>query len=279
LIISRSGSAHTANFKSNHTMEFDNLLHHIEEGIATIKINRPKKLNALDIQTIQELDTAIRQYLDDSSTDGIIITGEGEKAFAAGADIAEFSEYTPSQAKEMAENTRTVFQNIENATKPVVAAINGFALGGGCELAMACHMRVATSNARLGQPEVGLGLIPGYGGTQRMTQLIGKTKALEFLLTGDMITAAQAENLQLINKMVEPGELEEYCYQLIQKIQRQSPMAVAKIIRAVNSYYREAEDGFETETQEFANSFGTGEFKEGVSSFLNKQKPDFKRQS
>lgn len=260
-------------------MEFDNLLHHIEEGIATIKINRPKKLNALDIQTIQELDTAIRQYLDDSSTDGIIITGEGEKAFAAGADIAEFSEYTPSQAKEMAENTRTVFQNIENATKPVVAAINGFALGGGCELAMACHMRVATSNARLGQPEVGLGLIPGYGGTQRMTQLIGKTKALEFLLTGDMITAAQAENLQLINKMVEPGELEEYCYQLIQKIQRQSPMAVAKIIKAVNSYYREAEDGFETETQEFANSFGTGEFKEGVSSFLNKQKPDFKRQS
>ncbi len=279
MIISRSGSAHTANFKSNHTMEFDNLLHHIEEGIATIKINRPKKLNALDIQTIQELDTAIRQYLDDSSTDGIIITGEGEKAFAAGADIAEFSEYTPSQAKEMAENTRTVFQNIENATKPVVAAINGFALGGGCELAMACHMRVATSNARLGQPEVGLGLIPGYGGTQRMTQLIGKTKALEFLLTGDMITAAQAENLQLINKMVEPGELEEYCYQLIQKIQRQSPMAVAKIIKAVNSYYREAEDGFETETQEFANSFGTGEFKEGVSSFLNKQKPDFKRQS
>ena len=279
MIISRSGSAHTANFKSNHTMEFDNLLHHIEEGIATIKINRPKKLNALDIQTIQELDTAIQQYLDDSSTDGIIITGEGEKAFAAGADIAEFSEYTPSQAKEMAENTRTVFQNIENATKPVVAAINGFALGGGCELAMACHMRVATSNARLGQPEVGLGLIPGYGGTQRMTQLIGKTKALEFLLTGDMITAAQAENLQLINKMVEPGELEEYCYQLIQKIQRQSPMAVAKIIRAVNSYYREAEDGFETETQEFANSFGTGEFKEGVSSFLNKQKPDFKRQS
>lgn len=279
MIISRSGSAHTANFKSNHTMEFDNLLHHIEEGIATIKINRPKKLNALNIQTIQELDTAIRQYLDDSSTDGIIITGEGEKAFAAGADIAEFSEYTPSQAKEMAENTRTVFQNIENATKPVVAAINGFALGGGCELAMACHMRVATSNARLGQPEVGLGLIPGYGGTQRMTQLIGKTKALEFLLTGDMITAAQAENLQLINKMVEPGELEEYCYQLIQKIQRQSPMAVAKIIRAVNSYYREAEDGFETETQEFANSFGTGEFKEGVSSFLNKQKPDFKRQS
>lgn len=279
MTIFRNGSAHTANFKSSHNMEFDNLLHHIEEGIATIKINRPKKLNALNIQTIQELNNAVRQYLDDSATDGIIITGEGEKAFAAGADIAEFSEYTPSQAKEMAENTRTVFQHIENANKPVVAAINGFALGGGCELAMACHMRVATSNARLGQPEVGLGLIPGYGGTQRMTQLIGKTKALEFLLTGDMITAAQAENLQLINKMVEPGELEEYCYQLIQKIQRQSPMAVAKIIRAVNSYYREGEDGFETETQEFANSFGTGEFKEGVSSFLNKQKPDFKGQS
>lgn len=258
-------------------MNFDNLLHHASEGIATVKINRTKKLNALDIQTIQEIDQAVHHYLEDDQIDGIIITGEGEKAFAAGADVAEFAEYTPSQAKEMAENTRSVFKRIENAPKPIVAAINGFALGGGCELAMACHMRVATSNARLGQPEVGLGLIPGYGGTQRMTQLIGKTKAMEFLLTGDMITAGQAENMQLINKMVEPGELEDYCVNLIQKIGKQSPMAVGKIIQAVNAYYREGEDGFDTETHEFANAFGTQNFNEGVNAFLNKTKPDFQR--
>lgn len=257
-------------------MNFDNLLHHINEGIAIIKINRPKKLNALDIQTIQEIDQAIHGYLRDDQIDGIIITGEGEKAFAAGADVAEFAEYTQSQAKEMAENTRSVFKRIENATKPIVAAINGFALGGGCELAMACHMRVATSNARLGQPEVGLGIIPGYGGTQRMTQLIGKTKAMEFLLTGDMITAGQAENMQLINKMVEPGELEEYCLHLLGKIRKQSPMAVSKIIKTVNAYYREGEDGFDTETHEFANAFGTNDFNEGVHAFLNKGKPNFK---
>ncbi len=258
-------------------MNFDNLLHHASEGIATVKINRTKKLNALDIQTIQEIDQAVHYYLEDDQIDGIIITGEGEKAFAAGADIGEFAEYTPAQAKEMAENTRSVFKRIENARKPIVAAINGFALGGGCELAMACHMRVATSNARLGQPEVGLGLIPGYGGTQRMTQLIGKTKAMEFLVTGEMITAGQAENMQLINKMVEPGELEDYCVNLLQKIGKQSPMAVGKIIQAVNAYYREGEDGFDTETHEFANAFGTQNFNEGVNAFLNKTKPDFQR--
>ncbi len=258
-------------------MEFDNLLHHTYEGITTLKINRPKKLNALDIHTIQEIDQAVHQALQDDQVEGIIITGEGEKAFAAGADVAEFADYTQSQAKEMAENTRSVFKRIENASKPIVAAINGFALGGGCELAMACHLRVATSNARMGQPEVGLGLIPGYGGTQRMTQLIGKTKAMEFLLTGDMITAGQAENMQLINKMVEPGELEDYCVHLIQKIRKQSPMAVGKVIKAVNAYYREGEDGFDTETHEFANAFGTHDFNEGVHAFLNKGKPNFQR--
>ena len=257
-------------------MSFNNLLLEKEQGIATIKINRPKKLNALNIETIQEIGDAVNQCIDDDEVNGIIITGEGEKAFAAGADVAEFSEYTQSEAKEMAQNTLQVLENIENAPKPVIAAINGFALGGGCELAMACHMRVATSNARLGQPEVGLGLIPGYGGTQRLTQLIGKTKALEFLLTGDMITAAQAENMQLINKMVEPGEMKDFCLHLLGKIQKKSPMAVSKIIKSVNDYYRESVNGYETETHEFASCFGTHDFKEGVSAFLNKTEANFK---
>ena len=257
-------------------MSFENLLLEKDEGIATIKINRPNKMNALNIRTIREIGTAVDQCIKDQEITGIIITGEGEKAFAAGADVAEFSEYNQSEAKEMAQNTLRVFESIENAPKPVIAAINGFALGGGCELAMACHLRVATSNARLGQPEAGLGLIPGYGGTQRLTQLIGKTKALEFLLTCDMITAAQAENMQLINTMVEPGEMEDYCRHLLGKIGKKSPMAVSKIVKSVNDFYRENVDGFETETHEFASCFGSHDFKEGVSAFLNKSEPNFK---
>lgn len=257
-------------------MNFENLLLEKDQGVATIKINRPKKLNALNIQTIRELGQAVDENLQDDDVIGIIITGEGDKAFAAGADVAEFSEYTPSQAKELAQNTLQVLHNIENAPKPIMAAINGFALGGGCELAMACHLRVATSNARLGQPEVGLGLIPGYGGTQRLTQLIGKTKALEFLLTGEKITAAQAENMGLINRMVEPGEMFDYCHHLLGKIKGNSPLAMAKVIKCVNDFYEEGTNGYETETQEFASSFDTHDFKEGVQAFLNKQKPQFK---
>ena len=257
-------------------MNFENLLLEKDQGVATIKINRPKKLNALNIQTIQEIGQAVDQNLKDDDVIGIIITGEGEKAFAAGADVAEFSEYTPSQAKELAQNTLNVLDNIENAPKPIIAAINGFALGGGCELAMACHLRVATSNARLGQPEVGLGLIPGYGGTQRLTQLIGKTKALEYLLTGDKITAAQAENMGLINRMVEPGEMFDYCQHLLDNIKQNSPLSMAKVIKCVNDFFKEGTDGYETETHEFASSFDTHDFKQGVGAFLNKQKPEFK---
>ncbi len=257
-------------------MEFENLLLEKDQGIGTIKINRPKKLNALNIQTLQEIGKGVNHFLEDESITAIIITGEGEKAFAAGADVAEFSDFNQSEAKEMAQNTLSILNDLENAPKPILAAINGVALGGGCELAMACHLRVATSNARLGQPEVGLGLIPGYGGTQRLTQLVGKTKALEFLLTGDKITAAQAENMGLINHMVEPGEMMDFCYNLIGKIKKNSPMGISKIIKSVNDYYREAVDGFETETHEFASSFGTHDFKEGVNAFLNKKEPDFK---
>ncbi len=257
-------------------MSFENLLLEENQGIGTIKINRPKKLNALNIQTLQEIGEAVNQYLDNDEVVGMILTGEGDKAFAAGADVAEFSSYTQDQAEQMAKDTLGILNSIENAPKPIIAAINGFALGGGCELAMACHLRIATSNARFGQPEVGLGLIPGYGGTQRMTQLIGKTKAMEYLLTGDKITAAQAENMGLINRMVEPGEMVDYCYHLFESMKQNSPLSMAKVIKSVNDYYRENIDGFETETQAFSSSFGTHDFKAGVNAFLNKSVPEFK---
>lgn len=257
-------------------MSFENLLLEKDQGIGTIKINRPKKLNALNIQTLQEIGNAVDHYLEDDEVIGIIITGEGDKAFAAGADVAEFSSFTQAQAEQMANETLAIFNNIENAPKPIIGAINGFALGGGCELAMACHLRIATSNARFGQPEVGLGLIPGYGGTQRITQLIGKTKAMEYLLTGNKITAAQAENMGLINRMVEPGEMLDYCYNLFETMKQNSPLSMAKLIKSVNDYYRENVDGFETETREFSSSFGTHDFKAGVNAFLNKSVPEFK---
>lgn len=257
-------------------MSFDNISVNQEGRICTVTINRPKKLNALNIDTLKEIGKAINDAVEDEQVGGVIVTGAGEKAFAAGADVAEFSDYNPSEAKEMAENTHHVFRDIENAPKPIVAAINGFALGGGCELAMACHLRIASNNVRLGQPEVGLGLIPGYGGTQRMSQLMGKTKAMEYLLTGDMITAAQAENMGLINYMVEPQSLMQSAHDLLNKILSKSPLAVRKLIECVNAQFDESKDGFKTEIEEFASSFGTEDFKEGVSAFLNKQEPNFK---
>lgn len=259
-------------------MQLENLALENSEGIAFIRINRPKKLNALNIDTLKELDQVIDQVIHDSSVRNVILTGEGEKAFAAGADVAEFSDFSSQQAKELAQNTHQTLNKIENAPKPFLAAINGFALGGGCELAMACHLRVASSHARLGQPEVGLGLIPGYGGTQRLTRLIGKTKALEFLLSGAKITAAQAENLGLINAMVEPGELMEYCQYLLNQIGQQSPMAIAKIIKTVNAFEDKNEDGLKKEIEEFADCFGKPDFKEGVDAFLNKRSPEFKEE-
>ena len=260
-------------------MDFNNLLFSTEDGICTITINRPDKLNALNIETIQELGKAFRHAAEDDSINGIILTGAGEKAFVAGADIAEFASFNEEEAKAMSENGHTVFDFIESLGKPVVAAVNGFALGGGCELAMACHMRVAAANARFGQPEVNLGVTPGYGGTQRLVRLIGRSKATELLLTADMMNAADAERYGLVNYVTEPAELLAKAKEILLKIATKSPYAVMQTINAINAYYDKDLDGFQEEIMVFAQCFDTEDFKEGVAAFLEKRKPKFERKS
>lgn len=256
-------------------MNFNNLIYKIEDGICTITINRPEKLNALNIETISELSTAFAEAEASKEVFGIILTGEGPKAFVAGADIAEFSNFTVEQAKAMSEKGHDTFDQIENCSKPVIAAINGFALGGGCELSMACHMRIAATNARFGQPEVNLGIIPGYGGTQRLVRLVGKGKATELLLTGDAINADEAKSLGLVNYVVEPGDLLSKAKEILAKIALKSPLAVAQILKLVNVYYDKDINGFSEEINEFSECFDTSDFKEGVEAFLGKRKAVF----
>lgn len=257
-------------------MDLKHLLYSVEDNICTIKINRPDKLNALNIELINELHEAFIAACSDDEVRGIIITGEGPKAFAAGADIAEFSEFSVSEAKKMSENGHKTFNMIENCHKPVVAAINGFALGGGCELAMACHIRVAATNAKFGQPEINLGVIPGYGGTQRLVRLIGFSKATELLLTGDMINAEEAKSLGIVNHVVTQEELMNTSISILKKITQKSPLVVAQILKLVNMYYAQQErPGFTNEISEFAHCFDTNDFKEGVSAFLEKRKAHF----
>lgn len=241
-----------------------------------IVIDRERKLNALNAATLRELGHAIRLGLDDSAVRGIIITGAGEKAFVAGADISEFSNFDQIQGRQLAqEGQDNVFNLIHHASKPVVAAIKGFALGGGLELALACHIRLASQTAKLGLPEVSLGLIPGYGGTQRLTQLVGRGRAMEMILTGDMITAAQAQAMGLINEVVEPSELSAKANEVIARIATRSTQAVASAIKAVNASLDPKQDGYAVEIDEFGKRFGTDDFREGVDAFLNKRKPDF----
>ena len=248
----------------------------LESGILTITINRPDKLNALNRQTIEELSVLFDAVYKQSDINGVIITGEGSKAFIAGADISEFSHYNNQEGFAMADFGCKVFKQIEVCPKPVVAAINGFALGGGCELAMACHLRVATENAKFGQPEVNLGLTPGYAGTQRLVQLIGKGKAMELLLTGDMITADEAHRLGLVNYLLKtPEELISKAKDILNKITSKSPVAVKAVIDCVDAFFTDGVDGFEFEKKAFASCFGTDDFKEGVSAFLEKRKPKF----
>lgn len=256
-------------------MSYENLIYTVEENIAIIKINRPDKMNALNIQTIKEIKKAVKEAKKDDEIRGIIITGEGAKAFAAGADIAEFSEFSVSEAEEMSESGHEAFDSIEHCKKPVIAAVNGFALGGGCELAMSCHMRVASSNAKFGQPEVNLGLIPGYGGTQRLVRLIGRSKATELLLTADIIGAEEAKTLGLINHVVAPEELIAKCKEILQKIAKKSPLAIAQTLRLINHYYDKKDNGFAEEISEFSHCFDTDDFKEGVDAFLNKRQATF----
>lgn len=254
---------------------YKNLLTSIENKILTITINRESKLNALNKETLYELHLAFTDAFKNNEVGGIILTGAGSKAFVAGADIEELSELDEVGALNLAtEGQSKVFNLIEQGQKPVIAAINGFALGGGLELALACHIRIASESAKLGLPEVSLGLIPGYGGTQRLPRLIGKAKALELILTGDMIEAELANKLGLVNHVVPADAVLKTAIFLLQKILSRSLMAVAAVIRAVNSGYNQ--DGFSTEIQEFANCFGTADFKEGTNAFLKKREPRFK---
>ncbi|MDB4918678.1 enoyl-CoA hydratase-related protein [Mucilaginibacter sp.] len=258
-------------------MLFQNLLIENKERIRYIIINRESKLNALNKATLAELHTAIVDAFNTATVGGIIVTGAGQKAFVAGADIAEFVDLDAAGGRLLAQHGQTtVFDVIENGNKPVIAAVNGFALGGGLELAMACHIRVASDNAKMGLPEVSLGLMPGYGGTQRLTQLVGKGKALEIILTADMVTAAEAHQYGLVNHVVSQDELLPKAEEILNKILLRAPLAITAAITAVNAGTKHGVNGFETEIEEFGKCFGTEDFKEGVSAFLAKRKPDFK---
>ncbi|KYG76891.1 enoyl-CoA hydratase [Roseivirga spongicola] len=258
-------------------MEYNNILVENKEGIVHLTVNRPDKLNALNIQTLDEIKTAFEEIYDDTSVKGVIITGAGEKAFVAGADISEIAELSEVNARKFAESGQEIFSAIENCHKPVIALVNGFALGGGCELAMACHMRVATATARFGQPEVNLGIIPGYGGTQRLTQLVGKAKSLELCMTGDMIGAEEAKTLGLVNHVeVDTDSALAKCEEILKKIGSKAPIAIGLVIDCVNAVYNEQENGYQTEANSFAACTKTTDFAEGTKAFLEKRKAEFK---
>lgn len=257
-------------------MSYQNIIAEHEDHLGFITIDRPKKLNALNKETIAELHDAFLTLEEDQDIRAIIITGSGEKAFVAGADISEFSDFDRKQGGELAaEGQKKLFDMVAGLSTPVIAAVNGFALGGGLELAMASHIRVASSNARMGLPEVSLGLIPGYGGTQRLPQLVGKGRALEMITTGGMITADEARVYGLVNHVVSQEELLTFCEGLGHKIAKNSPMAIGAAIKAVNANYDSSLNGFEVEIEAFGNCFGTEEFIEGTTAFLEKRKPDF----
>ncbi|MCS6820196.1 MAG: enoyl-CoA hydratase-related protein [Chitinophagales bacterium] len=255
---------------------FETLLTELKEGIFIITINRENKLNALNKKVVQELGEAIDELYHNPEIKGCIITGSGNKAFAAGADIAEFKGMTREDGIALARKGHEVFDKIELAPKPVIAAVNGFALGGGCELAMACHIRIASENAKFGQPEVNLGIIPGYGGTQRLVQLIGKGKAFELLMTGDTIDAVTAERLGLVNDVVQTVELIDSCKAILQKIISKAPIAISKVIQCVHAHFKDGIDGFDTEIELFSDCVATEDFQEGTNAFLEKRKPAFR---
>ena len=257
-------------------MSYSNILEEIDDNILTITINRPKKLNALNRDTIQELHEAFKEAKANDEVKVVIITGSGEKAFVAGADISEFSDFSPKEGKKLAaDGQEKLFNYVANFPKPVIAAVNGFALGGGLELAMAAHFRIASDNAKMGLPEVSLGVIPGYGGTQRLPQLVGKGRAMEMIMTAGMIDANQALQYNLVNHVVSIDELQEFAEGIAGKIMKNSTVAIGAAIKAINANYEDGVNGYETEINEFGRSFGTDDFKEGTSAFLNKRKADF----
>ncbi|KIX21265.1 enoyl-CoA hydratase [Flavobacterium sp. 316] len=255
----------------------ENILIEKQENIAIITINRPEKLNALNKVTIQELHEGFKSLSTDSSVKAIIITGSGEKAFVAGADISEFAHFSEEEGGKLAaKGQELLFDFVENLSTPVIAAVNGFALGGGLELAMACHFRVASDNAKMGLPEVTLGVIPGYGGTQRLGQLVGKGRAMEMIMTAGMIDAEMAKNYGLVNHVVPQGELLDLAKGIASKIARNSSTAISKAIQAVNANFKDGVNGYAVEIENFGACFGTEDFKEGTTAFLEKRKANFK---
>jgi enoyl-CoA hydratase len=254
---------------------FQTLLGQLEEGILVLTIHRPEKMNALNKTVLEELEKAIIEIQKSEVVQGVILIGSGDKAFVAGADISEFKGIDKMVATQMAAKGQQIFERIEQSTKPIIAAVNGFALGGGCELAMACHLRMAAEQAKFGQPEVNLGLIPGYGGTQRLTQLVGRGKALELMMSGNMLDATQALQWGLVNHIVPAENLLEESKKLLRTILNKGPQAVAKVIAAVDAYFDKTKNGFTEEVSLFGECFGSAEMQEGVNAFLEKRKPKF----
>ena len=259
-------------------MSYNNLLVEIKDSIALVTINRPDKLNALNKETLQEFDHLFNQFKNDENIDCVIITGAGEKAFVAGADISELHQQEGRSGEEFAQFGQNVFNKIENLGKPVIAAVNGFALGGGCELSMACHIRLASDKAKFGQPEVNLGIIPGYGGTQRLAKLINSGRAMEYILTGDMIDANEAFRLGLVNHVYNTDELLPKAFELAQKIVSKGQLAVGLAVKSVKASEKmNLQEGLEYEAALFGVACSTEDFKEGTTAFLEKRKPSFKR--
>ena len=257
-------------------MNYENILAESNGGIGIITINRPSKLNALNKATIEELHNAFEAFDKDSAVKVIIVTGSGEKAFVAGADIAEFANFSVEEGGQLAaKGQELLFDFVQDLSTPVIAAVNGFALGGGLELAMAAHFRIASDNAKMGLPEVSLGVIPGYGGTQRLPQLVGKGRAMEMIMTAGMIGAEDAKAWGLVNHVVPQAELMEFCKGIAAKIMKNSPMAIAKAIKVVNANYEDGVNGYKEEIKAFGEAFGTEDFKEGTTAFLEKRKADF----
>lgn len=256
-------------------MKFSTLLVTKKEQIAILTINRPSKLNALNKETIYELHQAFDTLNADKSVKVIIVTGTGEKAFVAGADISEFASFSQEQGTQLAaKGQELLFDFVENLETPVIAAVNGFALGGGLELAMACHFRIASENAKMGLPEVSLGVIPGYGGTQRLPQLVGKGKAMELIMTAGMVTANEAKEWGLVNYVKPQEELLPFAKKIASKITNNSSVAISKAINAINANFKEG-NGFATEIKQFGACFATVDFKEGTTAFLEKRKANF----
>ncbi len=257
-------------------MAYQTLLTSLENNILTITINRPEKLNALNKDVFADLESVVDEVYKNDEIRSVIITGAGQKAFVAGADITEFSGLSVDEGKTLAEKGQKTFARIEASPKPIIAAVNGFALGGGCELAMACHFRIASENAKFGQPEVNLGLIPGYGGTQRLVQFIGKGRAIELLITGNMLEANTALSYGLVNAVVPAEELLDKAVSILSVVNTKAPLAVARCIEAANAVYDETKNGYKVEIDGFGNCFGTDDMKEGTAAFLEKRKASFR---